>query len=518
MKPNKMLLPPRMILPMVCCIPLMNSCATDKPMEKPAWNIQPVYKVNNVAADNPEALYKVGRYYQGQRRYEQAIESYRRALAADSNFVEAHNGLGVIYSMQGQYDAAVTEFKLAIGQSPKSGHLYNNLGHTLYLHGAYIEAVSALEQAVNLDPGNVRALKNLGLAYAKTGDVAKSREMFVEAAIPVSENSIAAVPKTPAQTNVAPVVQAEASTTAAQVVATQTPATPISTVPKLPEREPVVQVPVVQVPVVQKSAVQEPAVQEPVVQKPIVKESTAPVPAVQTPEPQVQTLALPKDRGVITPAPVAVTPSSNIEPNFTTGQVAPNVDSQNVTEPGANEPVISKVNVPEASKPAEPMPVAENTKGTQPDNPVIREAVTEVATFGLQPQPSVTVQADSAVSRIVGISQALLHLEVSNGNGTTGMARKVATYLQEIGYEKARLTNRKPFTVQTTQIQYRSGHEADAEYLRASLPNNLPTPAAIVQSNSLRDDINLRMVLGKDLVQHTAYFNGITQRLIVRND
>ena len=59
----------KMILPMVCCIPLMSSCATDKPMEKPAWNIQPVYKVNNVAADNPNALYQLGRYYQGQRRY-----------------------------------------------------------------------------------------------------------------------------------------------------------------------------------------------------------------------------------------------------------------------------------------------------------------------------------------------------------------------------------------------------------------------------------------------------------------
>lgn len=95
------------------------------------------------------------------------------------------------------------------------------------------------------------------------------------------------------------------------------------------------------------------------------------------------------------------------------------------------------------------------------------------------------------------------------------MARKVAYFLQESGYAKARLTNRKPFTVQTTQIQYRYGHQADAEHLRASLPRY----AAMVQSNSLRDDINLRVVLGRDLVQHTAYFNGNTQKLLVtRND
>jgi hypothetical protein len=65
--------------------------------------------------------------------------------------------------------------------------------------------------------------------------------------------------------------------------------------------------------------------------------------------------------------------------------------------------------------------------------------------------------------------------------------------------------------VQTTQIQYRYGHQADAEQLRASLPS----PAAMVQNNNLRDDINLRVLLGKDLVQHTVYFNGNTQKLLV---
>lgn len=477
MKPKKMHLPTRMILPMVCCIPLMNSCATDKPMEKPAWNIQPVYKVNNVAADNPEALYKVGRYYQGQRRYEQAAESYRRALAADGNFVEAHNGLGVIYSMQGQYDAAVAEFKLAISQSPKSGHLYNNLGHTLYLQGAYVEAVSALEQAASLEPGNVRTLKNLGLAYAKAGEVAKSREMFVEAAKPASENLITAAPATHAQADIAPAVQVEPSAATAQVVATKTP-----TVQALPA-------------------------QEPVVQMPIVKESTAQAPAVQTQEPQVQTLALPKDHGVITPAPAAATLATNTETSVATAQIVSNVA----------EPNVARENISVAAKPAEPIPTAVNTQDTQPSIQVVSKTATDAVT--VWPQPLAAVQAESAVSRLVGMSQALLHLEVTNGNGTTGMARKVATYLQAIGYGKARLTNRKPFTVQTTQIQYRYGHEADAEYLRASLPNDLPTPAAIVQNNSLRDDINLRMILGKDLVGHTVYFNGNAQRLIVvRND
>lgn len=420
----------KMILPMVCCIPLMSSCATDKPMEKQTWNIKPVYKVNNVAVDNPNALYQLGRYYQGQRRYELAAEFYHKALATDDGFVEAHNGLGVIYSMQGQYEVAVTEFKTAISQSPKAGHLYNNLGHTLYLQGAYAEAVSALEQAVSLDPGNARTLKNLGLAYAKAGEDSKSRQVFIEAAKPSSEYSAVAA-RASAQADVSQPVRSESGAGAAQVVVTQ----------EIP---------------------------------------------VQTLKPPVQALSLPKDHGVITSAPAVPAPVPVIESPVETAQAVPN----------ASEP----------SKPAELVPIA----ASEPNTQVVSKAATEVSIAAAEVKPS-AVPTDSIELRTAVIPPVLLHLEVSNGNGATGMARKIATFLQESGYAKARLTNRKPFTVQTTQIQYRYGHQADAEHLRASLPRY----AAMVQSNSLRDDINLRVVLGKDLVQHTAYFNGNSQKLLI---
>lgn len=422
----------KMILPMVCCIPLMSSCATDKPMEKQTWNIKPVYKVNNVAVDNPNALYQLGRYYQGQRRYELAAEFYHKALAADDGFVEAHNGLGVIYSMQGQYEVAVTEFKIAISQSPKAGHLYNNLGHTLYLQGAYADAVSALEQAVSLDPGNPRTLYNLGLAHAKAGEVGKSRQVFVEAAKSSSEDSAVAAPRASVQADVSQPVRSESARDAGQVVATQE--TP-----------------------------------------------------VQTLEPPVQALALPKDRGVITRAAVVTAPVPVIESPVETAQVVPNIS--------------------EPSERAELVPTTASELNTQ----VVTKAAIEVSTAAAAVQPSPAAPTDSIELRTAVIPPVLLHLEVSNGNGATGMARKVAYYLQESGYAKARLTNRKPFTVQTTQIQYRPGHQVDAEHLRSSLPGY----TAMVKSNSLRDDINLRVVLGKDLVQHTAYFNGKSQKLLI---
>jgi hypothetical protein len=57
------------------------------------------------------------------------------------------------------------------------------------------------------------------------------------------------------------------------------------------------------------------------------------------------------------------------------------------------------------------------------------------------------------------------------------------------------LTNQKPFTQRSTEIQYRNGHEAAAASLSARLPNRPP----IVRNDRLRPDIDVRLVLGKDL-------------------
>lgn len=496
----------KIILPMVCCIPLMSSCATEKPMDKPAWNIQPVYKVNNVAADNPNAQYQVGRYFQGQKRYEQAAEAYKKAIASDDGFVEAHNGLGVVYSLQGKYDAAVTEFVIAIGLSPKASHLYNNLGHTFYLKGAYAEAVSALEQAASLDPGNARTMKNLGMAYAKAGEANKSQQAFAAAAKPAAGQSKDAQATTEPATN-NQVELAASNTPAPASVANAAPAVqaePVSgvgqAVAELPKTE-------ILKPELQKSELQKSELQK------------SEVPALE-----LQTLALPKDRGIITPAPVSETPIAATPivaaPIASVEVPAQPVQLATISEPNKAEDAsqISALNKSEKqlATPAEIPTTSINAQVDVPAAQVTEAAVEAPAAPIIQPAiANIPTISTVSIERLTLMPPDLMHLEVSNGNGTTGMARKVATYLQEIGFAKARLTNQRPYTVQTTQIQYRSGHQADAEQLRA----NLPGSTAILQSNNLRDDINLRVVLGKDLMQHTVYFNGNTQKLqITRGD
>jgi tetratricopeptide (TPR) repeat protein len=91
-------------------------------------------------------------------------------------------------------------------------------------------------------------------------------------------------------------------------------------------------------------------------------------------------------------------------------------------------------------------------------------------------------------------------LEVSNGNGVSGLARRVAGWLAGAGIATARLTNQRPFVQRLTEVQYRDGYAAEA----ARLAGKLEHPARLVPSRSLADGVDLRLVLGKDLLPQTA--------------
>jgi hypothetical protein len=91
-------------------------------------------------------------------------------------------------------------------------------------------------------------------------------------------------------------------------------------------------------------------------------------------------------------------------------------------------------------------------------------------------------------------------LELSNGNGVTGMARRLGEQLIAKGLPKARLTNQKPFRQRLTQIQYRDGYADVAAALRSRMPNQPP----MIKTAALRASTDVRVVLGRDLRRDVA--------------
>jgi hypothetical protein len=109
------------------------------------------------------------------------------------------------------------------------------------------------------------------------------------------------------------------------------------------------------------------------------------------------------------------------------------------------------------------------------------------------PVKPVAVAAAPAPAPIAVLATSAPRLEISNGNGVTGLAARYRSVLGKLGILASRLSNARPFRQQASVIEYRPGFAAQA----ASLQRALPGRTSLQQSDALaRADV--RLLLGKD--------------------
>lgn len=104
-------------------------------------------------------------------------------------------------------------------------------------------------------------------------------------------------------------------------------------------------------------------------------------------------------------------------------------------------------------------------------------------------------------------------IEVSNGNGVSGMAGQVSGFLQRSGFAKVRLTDRQPYQQAQTEIHYRPGNSVLAGQISQMMPNQAP----MVESYNLRREVQARVLLGKDVAREAAYFDNRGKIQIARS-
>jgi hypothetical protein len=407
----------------LCGTGLLFACASPPPMSTP--EVKPALNVSSVG-ERPDGYYQLGRYYQGQNRLDQAIEAYRKALALDRNFVDAHNALGAAYAAQGRLDEAVIEFEIVVATLPVTSYAWNNLGYVYLLQGKSGDAIAALERATAFDLTNQRAWNNLGTALAQRGESVAAKEKFARAA----ELAAAAPAASPAATLAASPAAVPAASPAAVPIASATA-----------------------VPIVPASAVPAASPAELPAAAPAVILARVPINAVE----QVPLHNLAEAIG---PIPLGPQPAA-----FDSGKETGSFASAVVDNTGNSELV---------------------------------QLAPSVYELRLAPK---------------FIAAQSFRLELSNGNGVTGMAKRLGEQLIAKGLPKARLTNQKPFRQRVTQIQYRDGYADVAEALRSRMPNQ----PSMIKTAALRASTDVRVVLGRDLPRDVALLDSLPEVMQVAN-
>lgn len=428
-----------------------NAPATQRPLA-----VSPVVR-GDQPGNQAASWNRLARFHHERGQLSLALGAYAQSLALDVHQLEARNAVAVIEAQQGHLESARRALVALANDYPGEAQPHTNLGYVQHLMGDHAGAAQTLRRAMALGAGP-KAFQNLQLAEASLrGSPLPAADEPQVAAAPAAASSASPVATSPAIAPSAPSVIAEAAPAARTLLVSTAGAMPVAVAPvraaALGANAPA-------------EATATPAAQPPV-------KSNIPAPAIAA-------AAAPAAQ---TAAPAVVVPAL--------ATAAPAVDARTMAAPLTVLPTSAR----EVGSHMELVKVASNIYelktrvATEPAPAAVAPAAPRLAAAAPKP-------AAQAVPQAAKLNMA--RLEVANGNGVTGMARRFSNLLGAMGIPVDRLSNDKPYKQVTTTIQYSPGFEKHA----ASLQKALQGKAQLTSKQLSAADV--RLVLGKDASQSLA--------------
>jgi tetratricopeptide (TPR) repeat protein len=137
--------------------------------------------------DNKEARYALGHVYALQGKLSLAEEQFRAAIKVDESYSEAYTYLGQVLANQDRWDEAIKSYRQALANPlyPTPDLARFHLGRALAHQGDLQGSMEALEDAVSASPPSVppaMTYLELGRVYYKLGYATRAREILTKVA------------------------------------------------------------------------------------------------------------------------------------------------------------------------------------------------------------------------------------------------------------------------------------------------------------------------------------------------
>lgn len=105
--------------------------------------------------ENPKALASLGGAYLREKRFDDAMEVFEKAMAVDKTYPVTYVGLGLYYMTKGEYEKALDIMKDGLKYGSGNTNLHYNIGIAYYNLGDYIAAARVFD-AVNYAKPNYK--------------------------------------------------------------------------------------------------------------------------------------------------------------------------------------------------------------------------------------------------------------------------------------------------------------------------------------------------------------------------
>jgi len=145
------------------------------------------FSINYISAQNISEYLSDGKYFNQNKYYNKAIESYNKALQINNKSEEAYLGRGSVYLQINNFDSAKIDFEKTIEINPRNNNAYFNLGKYYFYSKNYDKAIINYKKAITFNPDTAIYFLALAETY-RTKKNSDSAFFFYNQAIVIQSN------------------------------------------------------------------------------------------------------------------------------------------------------------------------------------------------------------------------------------------------------------------------------------------------------------------------------------------
>jgi tetratricopeptide (TPR) repeat protein len=475
-------------------------------------SVRPVYRAQGGASEmGQQSNYSLGKQYFLDGRYGLALEAFQAELAQNKRSVSALNGIAACYDKLKRYDLALSYYYKALQIQSDSVRTLSNLGYSFILQGRFQEADKVLRLALHYNPENVRVKQHLAnlaekspsMADSDTVDIQLEQQTVAKTLTPgkadmvVTENLSAPVVQAvkPEQdvavSTVAQALEADEGRDAAQhrTDDVQVAVSPVMDTPAQMPEEIVASDETVNQPVAEIQPVK------------LVMDEIA-VHAVNTPvRGKGGKIEVSNGNGSPGNAHLLAIYLTNHGERVWRITNAENFNHQNTVifyQSGkrlAAERLANKLPVE-----AELIESTENYPGIAVRLVLGQELVFYKSSFRRKVEAQQIDELFAQNFTFGSESAVQFTIEVSNGNGSNGMARLLSDILAKHGQTIKRVTNASTYDYEKTVIYYQPGKLDEA----LQIASELPVEARLKKADIKHRNVKMRIIMGRDFLNYKA--------------
>ncbi len=132
--------------------------------------------------DDPDLLFRLAASQEREKKFDEAVATFERLLAARSDHAPALNYLGYMWAERGEnLPRALELIQKAVSLDPGNGAYLDSLGWAYFQLGKYDLAEKSLREAAEQNPDDATIEEHIGDLFEKKGEIAKARARWKHA-------------------------------------------------------------------------------------------------------------------------------------------------------------------------------------------------------------------------------------------------------------------------------------------------------------------------------------------------